>query len=255
MDPDQPLRQSATPLSSLTDVTDAETNPMLIDEILPDYDATIIEHLVVDAPCDVVYQAARTMDFLGVHSPTVDALMFARGLPDRLVGWLRKRPAPPPPPAMRLADMFDGSADPDVLAGWLALGESPGRELVFGAIGKVWQPDIEWKTVTAEEFRRFSEPDFAKMAVGFSVRSYGRNRSLLSYEARTAGTDDAARRKFLRYWWLVRRFVHVVMRAAVVTIKDSAEQTASDPVPKAPDRPRGHGVTLDSSTNGTKLAD
>ncbi len=83
----------------------------------------------------------------------------------------------------------------------------------------------------------------------------------MSYEARTAGTDDAARRKFLRYWWLVRRFVHVVMRAAVVTIKESAEQTASDPAPEAPDRPRGerstggHGVTVDSSTNGTKLAD
>jgi len=201
---------------------------MLIDEILPEYDTTIIEHLVVDAPGDVVYQTARNMDFLQIHSPAVDALMFTRGLPERLARWLRRRPTPPSPPAMRLADMFDGSGDPDVLAGWSALGEIPGRELVFGAIGKVWQPNIEWRAVTAEEFRQFSQADFAKIAAGFSIRPYGRSRSLLSYEARTAGTDDAARRRFLRYWWLVRRFVHIVMRAAVVSIKESAERNAAD---------------------------
>ncbi|MDH4278714.1 MAG: hypothetical protein OEW83_11605 [Acidimicrobiia bacterium] len=201
---------------------------MLIDEILPEYDTTIIEHLVVDAPGDVVYQTARNMDFLQIHSPAVDALMFTRGLPERLARWLRRRPTPPSPPAMRLADMFDGSGDPDVLAGWSALGEIPGRELVFGAIGKVWQPNIEWRAVTAEEFSQFSQADFAKIAAGFSIRPYGRSRSLLSYEARTAGTDDAARRRFLRYWWLVRRFVHIVMRAAVVSIKESAERNAAD---------------------------
>ena len=30
------------------------------------------------------------------------------------------------------------------------------------------------------------------------------------------------------YWWLVRRFVHIVMRAAVVSIKESAERNPAD---------------------------
>ncbi len=220
---------------------------MLIDDHLPHFDATITEHIVIDAPPQVVYETARNLDFLRVHSPMVDALMFIRGLPDQLGRRLRRKPAPPPPPEMRLADMFDGSADPEVLEGWLALGEDPGRELVFGAIGKVWQPDIEWRSVTAEQFSGFDEPDFAKLAVGFSVRDYGPDRSLLSYEARTAGTDDAARRKFLRYWWLVRRFVGIVMRAAVVTIKEEAERSDTKSI--------SHPVETKAAGNGKVAAE
>lgn len=219
---------------------------MLLDDRLPQFDATIIEHIVIDAHPQVVYETARNLDFLQIHSPSVDALMFIRALPDRLIQRLRRKPAPPPPPAMRLADMLDGSAEPDVLEGWLALGEIPGRELVFGAIGKVWQPDIEWKSVAAEQFSEFAEPDFAKLAVGLSVRDYGPDRSLLSYEARTVGTDDAARRKFLRYWWLVSRFVRIVMRAAVVTIKEEAERGGTEPVsPPLKDQAAGNGSGSD----------
>lgn len=101
-------------------------------------------------------------------------------------------------------------------------GGSP-PELVFGAIGKVWQPDIEWKPVPAADFANFAEPGFAKIAAGFSIRNYGESRSLLSYEARTAGTDEESRRRFRRYWWLARRFVGVVMRAALRTARDLAE--------------------------------
>lgn len=195
---------------------------MLIDGVMPEFDATIIEHIVIDAPPDVVYQSCRGLDFMRVHSPLLDAIMFARGLPEKIGRIRRNRPSSPPPPAMRLADLFDDSAG-NVLEGWLGLSEVEGREILFGAIGKVWQPDIDWRSVTAEEFAGFAEPDYARIAVGFSIRDYGANRSLLSYEARTQGTDAAATRKFLRYWWLVRRFVHVVMRAAVVTVRDLAE--------------------------------
>ena len=203
---------------------------MLIDEVMPKFDATIVEHLVIDAPPEAVYRAARDMDFLQVRSPMLDAAMFVRGLPDKIVRTVRNEPPPPAPPRMRLSDMFEGEADPDVLEGWLALGEVPGRELVFGAVGKVWQPDIDWKAVPSDEFRDFAEPDFAKLAVGFSARHYGEGRTLLSYEARTQGTDAEARRKFLRYWWLVRRFVRIVMRAAIVTVKELAED-AQVPAP------------------------
>ena len=196
---------------------------MLIDEILPEFDATIVEHIVIDARPDVVYEAARGMDFLQIHSPLLDAAMFVRGLPARLGQMRRDQPPSPSTPSMRLADLFDGATGDEGLEGWVGLGEIPGREIVFGAIGKVWQPDIGWRSTVAEDFAEFAEPDYAKIAVAFTIREFGRERSLLSYEARTAGTDADARRKFLRYWWLVRRFVHVVMRAAVLTVKELAE--------------------------------
>ncbi|MEZ5080156.1 MAG: hypothetical protein R2878_05755 [Thermoleophilia bacterium] len=204
-------------------------NGMLIDRVLPRFDATIIEHIVIDASPEVVFRAAREMDFLQIHTPFVDALMAARGLPDRIGRRLGNRPAPPPPPTMRLADLFDRPGAADALEGWVALGEAPGRELVFGAVGKFWQASIDWNSVTAAAFPTFDEPDHAKIAAGFSVREYGSHRTLLSYEARTAATDPAARRKFLRYWRLVRWFVGVVMRAALVTVKGLAEQGVHEP--------------------------
>lgn len=207
-----------------------ETFELLIDEVLPDYDVTVIEHLVIDAPPDAVYETVREMDFMQIHSPLVDAAMAARGLPTTIGRWLG-RPAPPPPQTMRLADLLDppvdADAETDALEGWVGLGEVQGREIVFGAIGKVWQPDIDWKPVAADEFAAFAEPDYAKIAAGFSLRRYGRHRTLLSYEARTAGTDDGSRDKFLRYWWLVRPFVRVVMRAAVTTARDLAQESHS----------------------------
>jgi hypothetical protein len=196
---------------------------MLIDQFLPRFDETIVEHLVIGAPPAAVYRTVREMDFLSIHSPLMDAAMFVRMLPERIGRWIRRTPPPPPPPAMRLADMFEGRADPEILEGWVPLGEEPSRELVFGAAGKVWQPQIEWRRVPPDEFASFAEPGFAKIAAGFSIRSYGEGRALLSYEARTAGTDEESRRRFRRYWWLVRLFVGVIIRAALRTAKELAE--------------------------------
>ncbi len=202
----------------------SESHPgMLIDEFLPLFDETIVEHGVIDAPPEVVYRTVREMDFLSIHSPLMDAAMFVRMLPDRIGRWIRREPPTPPPPAMRLADFFEESVDPALLEGWVPLGEAPPRELVFGAVGKVWQPQIEWKRVPPDEFAAFAEAGFAKIAAGFSMRSYGEGRTLLSYEARTAGTDEESRSRFGRYWWLVRLFVGVVLRAALRTAKDLAE--------------------------------
>lgn len=208
--------------------TETRVGGMLIDEFLPDFDETIVEHLVIDAPPAEAYEVVRNMDFLSIHSPMMDAAMFVRAAPIRIGRWIRRTPAPPPPPAMRLADMFEGRADPEILEGWVGLGEEPGSELVFGAVGKVWQPDIDWKPVPPDEFADFAEPDFAKIAAGFSIRSYGAGRSLVSYEARTAGTDDESRQRFRRYWWLVRPFVGVIMRAALSTAQDLAESKTED---------------------------
>ncbi len=203
-----------------------ETNEMLIDELLPEFDATIIEHVVVDAPPDVVFRTTREMDFMQIRSPITDAAMFARTLPSkigRVFG--REEAAPPTPPAMRLSDMFDeGSEAQEGLAEWVGLGEAPGRELVFGSIGKVWKPNIEWAHFDAADFRDFDDLGYAKIAAGFSVRSYGAGRTLLSYEARTEATDAEARDKFLRYWGVVRRFVSPIMRGALSTVKSLAEE-------------------------------
>jgi hypothetical protein len=76
--------------------------------------------------------------------------------------------------------------------------------------------------VPQAEFRDFSDPGWGKIAANFSVTPYGEN-TLLSYECRTVTMDPESRRRFLRYWWVIRPFVGHIMRATLAKIKADAE--------------------------------
>lgn len=171
--------------------------PLLLDEIQPTFDETIAAHTIVDALPDVVFATARNLDFLSVRTPLLSASMWVRGLPVKLLG----RPEPPPPSKMVLGG--EGG-----LPGWMVLRERPGREVVFGAVGKFWTPTITWnEDVDPDEFAAFTEPGWGKIACNLRAEPYGAQRTLLTYECRTLVTDPDARRKFARYWRLVRPFV------------------------------------------------
>jgi hypothetical protein len=115
---------------------------------------------------------------------------------------------------------MDGGAGP----GWIRLAEAPGVELVLGSVGRFWRSDYGGRPVTAEEFRAFHEPGYARLAIAFSVRPLGAVGSLLRYEARTATTDEKARRAFRRYWRVIRPGVALVMRRAMERIRREAER-------------------------------
>lgn len=187
---------------------------MLIESAMPAFDARIIEHTVVDSEPAGTFDAARTLDLLTVRSPLVVSSMWLRGLPTRLRG------AAVSPPAVVVIGQGTG------LPGWLLLGERPDREIAFGAVGKFWQADIEWRDVAATDFVDFTEPGWGKIAANFTVMPYGANSTLLTYECRTVTTDPESRRRFLRYWWLVRPFVGHILRATLATIKADAESAA-----------------------------
>ncbi len=187
---------------------------MLIESAMPRFDAVIAERTLVRADAATVFHAARTLDFLTVATPLLTASMWVRGLPERLRG----RHAPPPPRFTLDAEM--------ALPGWLLLGERPGREVAFGAVGKFWKPTIEWRDVSQTDFPGFAEPGWGKIAANFSVESLGEQTSL-GYECRTVTTDPTSRRRFLRYWWLVRPFVGHIMRATLAKIKADAEAAAA----------------------------
>jgi hypothetical protein len=182
----------------------------LIDSMMPMCDAVIVENVIVAADPATTYQAARTLDLLTVRTPLLTAAMWLRGLPARLLG----RSAPPPPQLV----IADGG-----LPGWLVLGERPDREIAFGAVGKFWQPVIEWRDVTREDFSSFADAGWGKIAANFSVTPYGERSTLLSYECRTVTADPESRRRFLRYWRVIRPFVGHIMRATVDKIKSDAE--------------------------------
>ena len=123
---------------------------------------------------------------------------------------------------MRLQDL---PSIPMYEGGWILLGERAGHEIALGLVGKFWRPVIEFARITsADEFRDFDEPGFAKTVYDLSVREVGANRTLLSGEMRTATTDAHARRWFRRYWTFgVGSGAHILVGALLDSARRAAE--------------------------------
>ncbi|HEX6418569.1 MAG TPA: hypothetical protein VFZ77_08725 [Acidimicrobiales bacterium] len=190
---------------------------MVIDEILPAFDVTRVDTVVVAAPADDVYRVALDLDLVEVvrDDPVVGILFAVRSIPDRVMRLLGRRDEPPPP-SMRLRDLPQEGE-------WIRLGEDPGREIVFGAAGRFWNGPIEWRRTTPPSFAAFDAPGAARIAANIAVHPYARDRVLVTYEARTAATDDDARRGVRRYWRMLSPFVGLVLRGVLRGIKRRAE--------------------------------
>jgi len=106
------------------------------------------------------------------------------------------------------------------------LGADPPNEFVFGVIGRFWNGETKWEQIESSAFTSYRQPDFAKIAANLSPRRYGEERTLLSYEARTQATSDAARRAFLRYWALASPGAGFVMRSVLAMVAQAVESKA-----------------------------
>lgn len=215
---------------------------MLIDEVLPRCDEAESRAVLVNADPATVYGIARNLDLREVRTPLVTTAFAVRGAPERLARRWRRQPPPAPPGPMRLADIGRGDAPPE-LGSWLVLGERPGEELVFGAVGRFWTPRIEWVTVDRAGYRDFIAPGYARIAANFAVVPADARRAVLIYEVRVAATDIGAAMKSRAYWRLVHPFVGHIMAATLNTIRDVAERTVGPsvrivgPVPPEPPVP------------------
>jgi hypothetical protein len=196
----------------------------LADEFLPVYDVSDAVATVADADRQTAWQALLDIDLLelGREAPVVAMLGALRMLPE-VVGHLLhgERPAKPPE-SMRLRDL---PSIPMYQGGWILLGERPGEEIALGLVGKFWRPVIEFARITsADEFREFDEPGFAKTTYDLSVRELGAGKTLLSGLMRTATTDEPARRWFRRYWAFgVGAGAHLLVGALLDSARRAAE--------------------------------
>lgn len=202
---------------------------LLIDRYLPEYDVTTVRHRVVEADPETTYDAMLEAD-LTEMGPLVRALGWLRVAPTALLERVRGTRSEPTLETLTFADVAD-------VEGWIRLAESPGRELVLGAVGRFWRPAIEWREVDPDAFADFDEPRYAKLALSLSVRPHGEGHTLVSYEARTATTDADAERRFRRYWRLIGPFAGYVMSRALSRIAADAEVRADRA--SGPDRRSG----------------
>lgn len=194
------------------------------DDFLPIYDVSDAVATVADADQKTAWTALLDVDLLqvGREAPLVAVLGALRMLPEVVGHLLHGEPPAKPPESMRLRDL---PSLPMYEGGWILLGERSDAEIALGLIGKFWRPVIEWAPVTsAEQFREFNEPGFAKTVYDLSVRELERGKTLLSGLMRTATTDEHARRWFRRYWTFgVGSGAHILVGALLESARRRAE--------------------------------
>jgi hypothetical protein len=199
---------------------------MLVDDFLPTYDVSDAVATVVNADVTATWDALMDVDLIevGRKRPLVGVLGTIRILPDIVSHMLHGELPERPPAHMRLRDTTSVPLDE---GGWVLLGERPQDEIALGLVGKFWRPVIEFAKVTAEGFRDFAEPGYAKTIYSLSVRRLDDDRTLLSGVMRTATTDEHARRWFRRYWTFgVGSGAHILVNGLLDVTREKAEARA-----------------------------
>jgi hypothetical protein len=177
---------------------------MLIDDFLTIYDAHERHRIIVHAPIDKVYAAARHLD---LSQAKLSMFLFR----------LRGLPAGRSAPTCFTLDDF-------LKMRFILLGEKPNEELLLGLVGRFWTPSGQLRRLDAEGYRNFNDPGFAKAAWNFSVSEQPDGSVLLETETRVYCLDNASRRWFRLYWLFVGAFSGLIRREVLQAIKRNAER-------------------------------
>jgi hypothetical protein len=166
--------------------------PSRLDEFLPHFDFEERHTRRVEASPAAALAGARAAT--PGEMPLVVLLYALRSAPALLArgqGLPRKRARP------QWEQMLESG-------GFLALVDEE-EEIVLGYAGQPWklsggsQPGAR----SAEDWKRFTAPGYVKAAMSFRADA-DEGGALLTTETRVLATDEASRRRFARYWRLIR---------------------------------------------------
>jgi hypothetical protein len=186
-----------------------EADPLL-DRFMPQYDIVERHHVRVAGPAEATLAAAAAADMRA--SPIVRAIFRAREVV------LGSTPDVTQRPKGLLAETQS--------LGWRVLAELPGREIVVGAVTQPWRGDVVFRGLAPDEFSRFCEPDYVKIAWTLRADPDGPSASIFRTETRVVATDASARRKFRWYWARFSPGIVLIRRMLVRDLKANAEQVA-----------------------------
>jgi hypothetical protein len=178
-----------------------------LDRFFPEFDVRERHEVDVRAPAGVVFDVARSISLSSL--PLVRAIF-----------WLRARGM-----GARGGGLGRGPFVDEALAmGWGRLADEPGRLFAAGAVCQPWIADVVFRSVPAAEFASYSEPDRVKIAWTLEAEPLGPERARLASETRVAATDEASRRKFARYWRVVRIGIVTIRLLMLPAIRREAER-------------------------------
>jgi hypothetical protein len=184
----------------------------LIAQCMPEFSLRFVQRIAVDADLERAYLRLRALDLS--ENQLVYRYLRLRTLPKRMRAWWRGKRRPGPETA-RVSDLVDR------IPGFHLLGERPGEELVFGAIGKLWQPTRALERVAPGAFRGFKLPGFGKLALALRVSPRELGGTWITVELRGQATDAASEALLERAW-------RVLGRVASAVCDDSLQRLTAD---------------------------
>lgn len=178
-----------------------------LDRFMPRPDVRERHEGLVNAPAALVFDVAMQLDPQAI--PLVRAIFWLRGKV------MRSTP---------VTRMPQGLVAETMRLGWGVLSHRQGRELVMGAVTRPWEADVRFRSVAAEQFAEFAEPDLVKIVWTLEAEPLGQALTRFGSETRALATDAAARRKFLRYWRLARFGIVLIRWLMLPAIRREAER-------------------------------
>ncbi len=186
-----------------------ERDPLL-DRFMPEYEVAERHWVRVAAPAAVTLSAAADADLQ--QSTIIRAIFRAREMA------LGADPGTAAQPKGLLAQTTS--------LGWRVLAETPGREVVVGAVTRPWLPNVVFRGLEPDAFRSFQEPGYVKIVWTLRADPVEEAVSVFRTETRVITTDPEARRKFRWYWARFSPGIVLIRRIMLGLLKTDAERRA-----------------------------
>jgi len=189
--------------------TRADEADLLLDPCMPRYEVAERHCVRVAAPPEATFAAASALNLR--QSRLVRAIFRIRQL---LLRGNRQEKSDAP-----------GSFIEEIRAlGWRVLAEIPGRETIFGTVTQPWVPDVVFRALSSEEFAKFDEAGYVKIAWTMRTDPAGPGESIFRSETRAVTTDPLGQRKFRRYWSVFSPGILLIRIIAIRLVKREAER-------------------------------
>lgn len=187
-----------------------------IDDWLPAWQFDEVHHIRSAASPAALLDAAAAYD--PAHDRWINAALSVREAPGRLVAGLGL--------GLGLGSVLAGRARFG-LADFVALGRQADEALAYGLAGRFWEAGYGLQPLAdAAAFSAFEAPGAAKLLLAFEARRDG-DATRLTTVTRVRCTDEAARRRLLPYWALIRPASGLIRRRILADIRRAAEAAAT----------------------------
>jgi hypothetical protein len=188
----------------------------LLDYWMPVYDVSASYGTTVRASPEAVYRALWETDFR--RDPLIRALLTLRSSPGLILhprATTRRMQHRRDRAVEGLRGMLGGD-------GFVLLAESPGEELVLGVTGQFWTASGKLVPTSAATFLEALPPNLARGVWSFRLDPAGAS-TRLTTETRVRCDDEASRKAFKRYWFIISAASGLIRKVMLRRIKRAAE--------------------------------